>query len=681
MFSRILIANRGEIAVRIARTARRLGIAVVAVYSAADRQAPHVRLADKAVAIGAAPAADSYLNIDRIVRAAKATGAEAVHPGYGFLSENADFCTALEANGIAFIGPTADTLRRLGAKSAAKDLMRDAGVPVLPGYQGECQSPATLTAAAERIGYPVLLKAVAGGGGRGLRLVANPAELDGALASAQREAAAAFGDPRCLVEKYLERPRHVEVQIFGDGRGKVVHVFERDCSVQRRHQKIVEEAPAPELDPVIRRELLAAGVRAGAAVDYRGAGTVEFLYDGAAGVYFMEMNTRLQVEHPVSEAISGLDFVEWQLRIAAGEGLPREQADIAERGHAFEARLYAEDPNRDFAPSTGTIRHLELPALARVDSGVENGQIVTPYYDPMLAKIVTHGEDRSEALGRLQLALADTRVSGLETNTAFLLALCREPAFAAGDLSTRFIEEHREALFADGRAPRPATLAAAALWQAGAAADDGDPWTALSGWRLNDRRVTTLALRDGETTTVLTLRRRAAAFELLVEPAAAAADRRRATDPAAGFRLRGEVAGRTDAALDFTLDEASMRAHIAAHGNGLRIWIDGEAGPADLTIVEPAASAAEPGSAEGSLAAPMPGVVVEVLVAAGECVRAGDTLLVLEAMKMEHQVRAPAAGVVRRVLGRAGAPVSEGDPMIELKEHWPTQEKHSLPGG
>lgn len=669
MFTRILIANRGEIAVRVARTAKRLGIGVVAVHSEADRHAPHVRIADKAVCIGPAPAADSYLKIDRIVAAAVETGAEAVHPGYGFLSENADFCEALEANGIAFIGPTADTIRRLGSKSAAKDLMIEAGVPVLPGYQGEDQSLDTLEAEAERIGYPVLLKAVAGGGGKGMRAVENSGELEGALASAKREAVAAFGDDRFLIEKYLERPRHVEVQIFGDGNGKVVHVFERDCSVQRRHQKIIEEAPAPDLSAELRRELLAAGVRAGAAVDYRGAGTVEFLYDGAAGVYFMEMNTRLQVEHPVSEAISGLDFVEWQFRIAAGEGLPLEQDDIAERGHAFEARLYAEDAGRDFAPSIGTIRHLELPALARVDSGVEKGQAVTPYYDPMIAKIVTHGGDRSDALRRMRLALEDTRVAGLETNTAFLLALCREPAFEAGKVSTRFIEEHRSALF-DRAPPRREALAAAALWHAGAPLEDDNPWTALAGWWLNDRRVTTLALREGETTTVLTLRRQHDEFELVVEQAAAAADRRRASEPAATCRLDGRVAGRSASTLDFTLGDSAVRAHIAPHGEGLRIWIDGEAGgvPADLSIVELATTAGQHKSAEGSLDAPMPGVVVEVLVAVGDRVSAGDTLLVLEAMKMEHQVHAPVDGVVRRVLGRAGAQVGEGDRLIELGE-------------
>jgi len=669
VFNRILIANRGEIAVRVARTAKRLGIGVVAVHSDVDRDAPHVRIADEAVEIGGAAAADSYLRIDRIVEAARATGAEAVHPGYGFLSENADFCEALEAADIAFIGPTADTIRRLGSKSAAKNLMIDAGVPVLPGYQGEDQSLDTLIGEAERIAYPVLLKAVAGGGGKGMRLVEKPGELEGALASAKREALAAFGDDRFLIEKYLERPRHVEVQIFGDGGGNVVHVFERDCSVQRRHQKIIEEAPAPDLDSELRAELLAAGVRAGAAVNYRGAGTVEFLYDGADSVYFMEMNTRLQVEHPVSEAISGLDFVEWQLRIAAGYGLPLEQAAIAERGHAFEARLYAEDTNRDFAPSIGTIRHLELPKLARVDSGVDSGQAVTPYYDPMIAKIVTHGSDRRDALRQMRRALDETRVAGLETNTAFLLALCREAAFEAGEVSTRFIEEHRDALFGQ-KPPWREALAAGTLWQADRLPDGDDPWTSLKGWRLNDRRVTTLAVREDDKTTVLTLRRAGNEFELLVEPAAAAADRRRADNPVEALRLNGQLIRRRDSVLDYTLDDSRLRAHVAPHRDGLRVWIDGDAAgtPVDLTFVELATTAGQHKSAEGSLDAPMPGVVVEVLVAAGDRVSAGDTLLVLEAMKMEHQVHAPSDGVVKRVLGRAGAQVSEGDRLIELGE-------------
>ncbi|MHA7873580.1 MAG: acetyl-CoA carboxylase biotin carboxylase subunit, partial [Hyphococcus sp.] len=394
-------------------TARRMGVATVAVYSDADRGAPHVAACDEAVHIGPAAAAQSYLDMGKIIDACKRTGAEAVHPGYGFLSENAAFAEALDDAGIVFIGPTAETIRAMGSKSAAKDLMEDAGVPTTPGYQGEDQSLDTFRREAERIGYPVLLKATAGGGGKGMRLVEKAGDLEEGLRSAQREARSAFGDDRFLVEKYIPRARHLEVQIFGDGRGNVVHMFERDCSVQRRHQKIIEEAPAPNLPPQVRQALLQAGVDAGKAVNYRGAGTVEFLYDGGDNVYFMEMNTRLQVEHPVSEMITGLDFVEWQLLIAAGEFLPRAQEDIHECGHAFESRLYAENPAQNFAPSIGDLTTLRLPeARARVDSGVREGQAITPYYDPMIAKIVTHGADRKTALGLMRGALEDTHVAG-----------------------------------------------------------------------------------------------------------------------------------------------------------------------------------------------------------------------------------------------------------------------------
>jgi len=426
MFKKILIANRGEIAVRVARTARSMGVATVAVYSDADAKAPHIRACDEAVHIGAAAPSESYLIAERIVGAAKMTGAEAVHPGYGFLSENADFAEALDKAGITFIGPSAKTIHAMGSKSAAKDLMEAANVPTTPGYQGEDQALATFKKESKRIGYPVLLKATAGGGGKGMRIVNGEGELEEALSAAKREAKSAFGDDRFLVEKYLHRARHLEVQVFGDGKGNAVHMFERDCSVQRRHQKIIEEAPAPNLPAKVREKLLKAGVDAAKAVDYRGAGTVEFLYDGAESVYFMEMNTRLQVEHPVSEAITKFDFVEWQLRIAAGEGLPHSQDNITESGHAFESRLYAENPNQNFAPSIGTLTTLRLPhEIARIDSGVEEGQEVSPYYDPMIAKIITHAPTRKEALGQMRAALQQTRVAGLETNARFLNALAQ----------------------------------------------------------------------------------------------------------------------------------------------------------------------------------------------------------------------------------------------------------------
>ncbi|MEM8815159.1 MAG: biotin carboxylase N-terminal domain-containing protein [Pseudomonadota bacterium] len=667
MFRKLLIANRGEIAVRIARTAKRLGIKTIAVYSDADRNAPHTRIADESVYIGPAAASESYLRIDKLLEAALNSGADAVHPGYGFLSENARFPEALEKAGISFIGPTAETIRAMGSKSAAKTLMQAADVPVLPGYEGEDQSLETFAKEADEIGYPVLLKASAGGGGKGMRLVTDARDLQEALTSGKREAQSAFGDDRFLLEKYLERPRHLEVQIFGDGRGEVVHVFERDCSIQRRHQKIIEEAPAPRLDERVRENLLAAGVRAGQAIDYRGAGTVEFLYDGDGGVYFMEMNTRLQVEHPVSEAISGLDFVEWQLRIAAGEGLPALQQDIARSGHAFEARLYAEDPAKQFAPSVGTLSHLELPVDARVDNGVEEGQTLSPHYDPMIAKIITHGVDRKSALDALRDALTQTRVAGLETNTRFLHAITCEETFAAGEVSTRFIEEHADALFADtdlGLAPG----IAAALWHTQQRAEDNDPWLALTNWRGNQPDRATLGVRDEKGLRVLVLSRSADNGILaVVEHGASAAERRENAQPGERTELAVELDELTASTVRFSIDGEAHTATVAPHRQGQRVWLGVDY--ADVELVELASVAGQHKTAEGSLEAPMPGTVVAVNVGPGDEVAAGDTLLILEAMKMEHQVHAPAAGTVRRVLCPAGRQVAEGELLIELEEN------------
>ena len=486
MFKKILIANRGEIAIRVARTARRLGIKTVAVYSDADENAPHTRACDEAIHIGAAAASESYLRIDKIIAAMKATGSEAVHPGDGFLSENAAFAKALDAEGLVFIGPTAQTIDAMGSKSAAKDLMEAAGVPTTPGYQGSDQSIDTFKREAERIGYPVLLKATAGGGGKGMRMVEREGDLEEALRSAQREAKSAFGDDRFLIEKYIGHARHLEVQIFGDGEGNVVHMFERDCSIQRRHQKVIEEAPAPSLSDKVRKKLLEAGVNAGVAVKYRGAGTVEFLYDCEDAVYFMEMNTRLQVEHPVSEMITGEDFVEWQLRIAAGDGLPKSQNDVSEQGHAFEARLYAEDPQNNFAPSIGQLTTFCVPKNdVRIDSGVEKGQLITPYYDPMIAKIITHGSTREEALGKLENSLCETRVAGLETNAKFLHMLSMHSSFRAGDVATSFIEVHSDNLFQRPEAG-PVVWAMAALWGRRSKKNQSDdPWSSLPAFRLN----------------------------------------------------------------------------------------------------------------------------------------------------------------------------------------------------
>ena len=606
MFRKLLIANRGEIACRVARTAKRMGIGVVAVYSDADADAPHVRMADEAVNIGPAPAAESYLRIDHVIAAAKATGAEAIHPGYGFLSENAEFADALDAAGIIFIGPTADTIRAMGSKAAAKTLMAEAGVPVLPGYEGDDQSVENFLAEAGRIAYPVLLKASAGGGGKGMRLVEREADLEAALASARREAKSSFGDDHFIIEKYLAEPRHIEVQIFGDGKGQVVHIFERDCSVQRRHQKIIEEAPAPRLPTDVRAALLDAGVKAGEAINYRGAGTVEFLYDGKDGVYFMEMNTRLQVEHPVSEMISGLDFVEWQFRIAAGEGLPLEQDAIEESGHAFESRLYAEEPARDFAPSIGTIEHLDLPASARVDSGIDKGQEISPHYDPMIAKLITHGPDRETALERMADALAETRVAGLETNARFLHALATEPDFIAGRVSTAFIEEHGDSLFRVDDPGVTPTLAAALL-ESAVAADDPDPWTSLAGWRSGRGATTTLGARQDGGTTVIEIERNGDDYLAHIETSAAAADRRENGTAGDSTAVSGRILDVEDARIRFTMNDSEVSAVVAPHKGKLRAWLGPDT--TDVEFVDLVSTAGEHKSAEGSLEAPMPGVM------------------------------------------------------------------------
>ncbi len=472
MFSKILVANRGEIARRIIRTARRMGVRTVAVYSEADKHAPFVREADEAVLIGPAPASESYLRGDRIIATAVNAGVQAIHPGYGFLSENAEFAEQCEAAGIVFIGPTPDAIRAMALKGAAKALMSEAGVPVTPGYHGDDQSPDGLQAQATRIGYPVLIKAVAGGGGKGMRRVDQASDFADALVSAQREGQNAFSDPKVLIEKYIEVPRHIEIQLFADSHGHVVHLFERDCSLQRRHQKVIEEAPAPNLPEAIRHAMGQAAVTAARAIGYRGAGTVEFIVDVSKGIetadfYFMEMNTRLQVEHPVTEAITGVDLVEWQLRVAAGEPLPLTQDQLKIDGHAFEARLYAEDPENDFLPVTGTLQKLEFPATARIESAVEQGDAVSVFYDPMIAKIIVHGRDRKQALARMRQALIETRLSGMATNLGFLRRLMSDPDFAAADIDTGFIARHIDALTQPWPdAPKPSD----------------DPWTDAGGW-------------------------------------------------------------------------------------------------------------------------------------------------------------------------------------------------------
>lgn len=670
MFRKILIANRGEIAVRIIRTAQRMGIRVVAVYSQADETAVHAKMADEAVFIGPAPAIDSYLRSDKIVAAAKATGAEAIHPGYGFLSENADFADALAQNNITFIGPAASTIRAMGSKWAAKDLMEQAGVATVPGYRGVDQSVKAFKQAAERIGYPVLLKASAGGGGKGMRLVEHESMMEQALASAQREAKSSFGDGSFLLEKFLLRARHVEVQIFGDGQGHVVHLFDRDCSVQRRYQKVLEEAPAPGLTSVLRAKLLQAGVAAGIAVNYRGAGTVEFLYDGADGVYFMEMNTRLQVEHPVSEAITGVDFVEWQLRIAAGEGLPLTQEQITESGHAFEARIYAEDPYNNFAPSAGKLTLLRLFDQARHDSGVEEGQQITPYYDPMIAKVITQATTRKQALAQMQSALQATRIAGLKTNVQFLHAICAEPEFALGNISTSFIEEHHASLFSHtdfGLAP----LIAAGLWhwqshQRAAIAEQPSPWSALPAWRMNQAATETIWVNYQGDTARLTLTVHSQQAHGVLESSASAAARKSSTRVTPATKFSCSITLLHNNRVEFNYQGVQYAGFVAPSHSGVRVWFGADC--IDVELVDIVATVNIQKATQGSLVAPMSGVIIEFNKAVSDHVAMGETLLTMEAMKMEHKIMAPAAGTIKKFLFRVGEQVKAGDLLVEFEE-------------
>jgi 3-methylcrotonyl-CoA carboxylase alpha subunit len=660
MFDKILIANRGEIACRIIRTARRLGIRTVAVYSEADAAALHVAMADEAFPIGPPPARDSYLRIDRLIEAARRSGAAAIHPGYGFLSENADFAAACADAGLVFIGPPAAAIRAMGSKAAAKALMEKAGVPLVPGYHGEAQDERPLVAAAERIGYPVLIKASAGGGGRGMRVVETAGAFAAALASAKREAKAAFGDDRVLIEKYLTRPRHIEIQVFADRQGNTIHLFERDCSIQRRHQKVVEEAPAPGMSEKRRRAMGEAAVAAARAVGYVGAGTVEFIVDGA-GFYFMEMNTRIQVEHPVTEMVTGLDLVEWQFRVAAGESLPRAQKEIELQGHAVEARLYAEDPARDFLPATGRLRRLAAPegkgAYLRIETGVREGNAVSVYYDPMIAKVIAWGRDRADALRRLGEALADYRIAGLATNRDFLIRLMRHPAFGAGEIDTGFIERHRHDLIPPP-APAPRrVLAAASLALLGeqqraaaaAGARSGDPhspWIRRDFWRLNGDTYHDMRWRDGESERLVRAHHRGARYQLDIDGEPSLADARALADGDLELRLDG-----TKSALG-----------VSRHGAEVTVIADD--GTWCLLHIDPSAPRTAEDVAGGRLTAPMPGKVAQVLAAAGAAVKRGQALMVLEAMKMEHTIAAPADGTVERVNFAPGDLVEEGAELI-----------------
>jgi 3-methylcrotonyl-CoA carboxylase alpha subunit len=653
VLSSVLIANRGEIACRIIRTAQRLGIRTIAVHSEADADALFVRMADEAHAIGPAAAAESYLRIDRIIEVAKRTSAAAIHPGYGFLSERVELAEACAENGIVFVGPPASAIRAMGLKDAAKALVASAGVPVVPGYHGQRQEPEFLRQKAYEIGYPVLIKAVAGGGGKGMRRVDKVAEFEPSLESAQREAQAAFGDPRVLVEKYVASPRHIEVQVFADNHGNVVHLFERDCSLQRRHQKVIEEAPAPGMTPQMRKAMGRAAVEAARAVGYSGAGTIEFIADASKGLrpdrfFFMEMNTRLQVEHPVTEAITGLDLVELQFRVADGERLPFAQDDLAVHGHAVEARLYAEDPERGFLPSTGKLWALEFPQgeSIRVDTGVEPGDEVTPYYDPMIAKVIARGETRDEALDRLSAALGETLVAGPKTNTAFLRALCDAPGFRSGEFDTGFIDRNLADLGAVPRAPDEGLVAAAALrlveddafrLATGAAArvdDAAGPWWVDDGFRLLGTRRTQLALEvDGET---------------------------RDIELAWGLEGPSLSTGDVQEPDDLTLVETPDALLVLSQGRQTSIrWRDAFA--VDLEHLDTG----------GTVKAPMHGKLVAVFVQPGEAVHKGQRLAVVEAMKMEHALTAPRDGTIAEVLAEPGTQVAENARLITLAEDPP----------
>ena len=663
MFSKILIANRGEIACRIVKTARRMGIRTVAVYSEADAGARHVRLADEAVLLGPPPARDSYLQAERILDAAQKTGAQAIHPGYGFLSENAEFAERCSARGVSFIGPPPEAIRAMGSKSASKALMGRAEVPLVPGYHGEDQAPDLLKQEAEKIGYPVLIKASAGGGGKGMRVVEKSAEFDAALASCQREAAASFGDQRVLIEKYIVRPRHIEIQVFADSQGHCVYLFERDCSVQRRHQKVLEEAPAPGMTAERRQQMGAAAVAAAQAVGYVGAGTVEFITDPSGEFYFMEMNTRLQVEHPVTEMITGLDLVEWQLRVADGAPLPLSQEQLSIHGHALEARIYAEDPDKGFLPSTGKLLHLVPPAESlhvRVDTGVEQGDEITPYYDPMIAKLIVWDENREQALGRMLQALARYRIVGVANNVEFLARIVACPAFARADLDTGLIEREHAYLFPEqteipADAYRIAALATVLREEAHARIaaerdiDPHSPWHRRDGFRLNSRAERRLLFRTGEQEKTILVGYEGEVYRLEIDGTATLA--------------RGEL--RPNETLRVDLDGTRLDATVVVAGEKRHVFIQGHS--YQLARVDPFFHSGEGGGLEGGLVAPMPGQIISLLVSPGQHVAKGAPLLILEAMKMEHTISAPAAGTVKALHFAVGDPVSEGAELVEFE--------------
>ena len=673
MFKKILIANRGEIACRVAATARRMGLKTVAVYSDADAGAKHVQACDEAVHVGGSAPKDSYLRWERILQAAKDTGAEAVHPGYGFLSENEDFAKACAAAGLVFIGPPASAILAMGLKAESKRLMEAAGVPLVPGYHGADQDPALLQREADRIGYPALIKASAGGGGKGMRVVEKSEDFAAALASCKREAINSFGSDAVLIEKYVQRPRHIEIQVFGDTQGNCVYLFERDCSVQRRHQKVLEEAPAPGMSDALRAQMGAAAVAAAKAVNYVGAGTVEFIVEQTAydqpesmKFFFMEMNTRLQVEHPVTEAITGLDLVEWQLRVASGEPLPLRQDQLRIQGHAIEARICAENPDNHFLPATGTLQVYRKPQASsferanmsdtgvavRIDDGVREGDTISPFYDSMVAKLIVHGDTREQALARLDTALAQTHIVGLNTNVQFLRHVVRSPAFAKAQLDTALIQREAAVLFKQdpvGLAAAAAAVIAATL-HAEADVKGNDPFSRRDGWQSHG-----------------TTRRR---FELEYDGQPV----RAVLTYGDVLRLQvGEGVEGRESALQFTpqgdglwVQFNGVRTHSTVHAQGEVRHVFTPQGATRITVLDPLAHAGEAAQEGGRLTAPMPGKVVSFAVKAGDKVKAGQALAVMEAMKMEHTISAPQDGTVAELLYAPGDQVADGAELLKL---------------
>ncbi len=671
MFTTILIANRGEIACRVAATARKLGIKTIAVYSDADAQAKHVASCDVAVRIGNAPANESYLKSRSILDVAREHGAQAIHPGYGFLSENEDFAKACAHEGVTFVGPPPGAIAAMGSKSAAKNLMAKAGVPLVPGYHGENQEVQFLRQQADSIGYPVLIKASAGGGGKGMRVVESSADFDAALASCQRESRASFGDDRVLIERYLQKPRHIEIQVFADTFGQCIYLFERDCSIQRRHQKVIEEAPAPNMSEDMRREMGGAAVAAARAVNYVGAGTVEFIVEPNGTFYFMEMNTRLQVEHPVTEMITGLDLVEWQLRVAAGEPLPLTQEQIQQVGHAIEVRIYAENTEKGFLPSVGRLTHLQLPehvaftnGVVRVDGGVRCGDDISPYYDPMIAKLIVWGATRELALALMRQTLAETQIVGVHTNVNFLSRLIADDSFAHADLDTGLIERRRETLLPPSKESTDDVLAcavAAVLSEESAEMASQalrkpiptDPWSIQDGWRLNGAYRRRFVWLDGQTPRTV---------DLL----------------GIGGDKRLDIDGRTSdfcwsaqrmpsGAFVLALRLSGVRRSATVQKQGERVDVFVEGMHTMLCLQDPLSQALHKEAGQtGGLTAPMPGKIIAVHVIEGQAVRQGDALLVMEAMKMEHAVIAPLDGVVKEIFYGVGEQVSEGATLVGL---------------